>query len=63
LILFIMPLAVGRRSRRRALMVAPFCTLYAVGQIVPATVGYANWITMRLWGRRVCRDHYQPAAL
>jgi cellulose synthase/poly-beta-1,6-N-acetylglucosamine synthase-like glycosyltransferase len=62
LILFIIPLAVGRGSRRRTLLVAPFYTLYAVGQIVPATVGYANWITMRLWGRRVYRDHYQPAA-
>lgn len=62
LIFFIIPLAVGRGSRRRALIVAPFYTFYAISQIVPATVGYANWITMRVWGRRVYRDHYEPAA-
>lgn len=58
----VIPLAVGRGSRRRALVVAPVYTFYALGQILPATVGYANWISMRLWGRRVYCDHYQPAA-
>ena len=24
------------------------------------TVGYTNWVTMKLWGRRVYRDHYEP---
>jgi cellulose synthase/poly-beta-1,6-N-acetylglucosamine synthase-like glycosyltransferase len=62
LILGIIPLAVGRGSRLRAVLVAPVYPLYALVQIIPATVGFANWITLRLWGKRVYRDHYQPVA-
>ncbi len=62
LILGIVPLAVGRGSRLRAFAIAPAYTFYALVQVIPATVGYANWITLRLWGRRVYRDHYQPAS-
>jgi hypothetical protein len=25
------------------------------------TVGYANWIAVKLTGRRLYRDHYEPA--
>ena len=32
---------------------------YALMQILPNTVGYANWLSLRLWGRRVFADHYQ----
>jgi hypothetical protein len=28
--------------------------------VIPATVGYVNWLAVRLWGRRVYRDHYEP---
>jgi len=62
LIVGVIPFAVGRGERRVAFSVAPAYPFYAVYQIVPATVGYANWITLRLWGRRVYRDHYQPIA-
>jgi hypothetical protein len=24
------------------------------------TVGYINWIAVKLWGRRVYQDHYEP---
>jgi len=61
LILFVIPLAVGKKDRLAVLPVVPFYVFYALGQIVPATVGYANWFAVRIWGRRVYRDHYQPA--
>jgi cellulose synthase/poly-beta-1,6-N-acetylglucosamine synthase-like glycosyltransferase len=61
LVAVIIPLAVGRGSRKKAFCIAPAYTFYALVQVIPATMGYANWLTMRLWGRRVYRDHYQPA--
>jgi cellulose synthase/poly-beta-1,6-N-acetylglucosamine synthase-like glycosyltransferase len=53
--------AVGRRERWQILPIVPLYPLYALAHIVPSTVGYINWFTVRLWGRRVYRDHYQPA--
>jgi hypothetical protein len=41
--------------------VVPLYPLYAIAHVVPATIGYLNWFTLRLWGRRVYRDYYQPA--
>lgn len=52
---------VGRGHRRSALGIVPIYPLYALAHIVPATVGYLNWFALRLWGRRVYRDHYQSA--
>jgi len=46
----------GRRARYLALV--PLYFLYAVAQVVPASVGYFNWLSLRLLGRRVYRDHY-----
>jgi cellulose synthase/poly-beta-1,6-N-acetylglucosamine synthase-like glycosyltransferase len=53
--------AVGRRERWQILPIVPLYPLYALAHIIPSTVGYLNWITVRLWGRRLYRDHYQPA--
>ena len=61
LIAGIIPLAVGSGRRTAAFCIAPAYTFYSLAQVIPATVGYANWLTMRVWGRRVYRDHYQPA--
>ena len=61
LILFASMFAVGRSERRMALLILPLYPLYAIAHVVPATIGYLNWFTLRLWGRRVYRDHYQPA--
>jgi len=27
--------------------------------VAPITVGFGNWVALRLWGRRLYRDHYQ----
>jgi hypothetical protein len=51
--------SVNREERWRLLPIVPLYPLYALAHIVPSTVGYLNWLTVRLWGRRVYRDHYQ----
>ena len=53
--------SVGRRERWHVLPIIPLYPIYALAHIVPSTIGYINWFTVRLWGRRVYRDHYQPA--
>lgn len=59
LMLFASIVAVGRGHRRELLYVIPIYPFYAFAHLVPATLGYLNWFTLRLWGRRVYRDHYQ----
>ena len=38
----------------------PLYLFYAITHIAPMTVGYANWIAVKLSGRRLYRDHYEP---
>jgi hypothetical protein len=40
----------------------PLYFFYAVAQIVPVSVGYANWLSLRLRGKRLFADHYQEEA-
>jgi cellulose synthase/poly-beta-1,6-N-acetylglucosamine synthase-like glycosyltransferase len=61
LMLFASMMAVGNGEWRALLVIVPLYPLYALAHVVPATIGYLNWFTQRLWGRRVYRDHYQPA--
>jgi cellulose synthase/poly-beta-1,6-N-acetylglucosamine synthase-like glycosyltransferase len=56
------PLTTGRYERRLVWPIVPIYTFYALLQILPSTVGYANWFSVRLLGRRVYRDHYLPAS-
>lgn len=51
---------VPRAERAYIAPIVPLYLFYAITHIGPMSVGYANWITMRLWGRRVYRDHYEP---
>jgi cellulose synthase/poly-beta-1,6-N-acetylglucosamine synthase-like glycosyltransferase len=37
----------------------PVYFFYGLTQILPSTVGYANWLSLRVGGFRVYRDHYQ----
>jgi cellulose synthase/poly-beta-1,6-N-acetylglucosamine synthase-like glycosyltransferase len=53
--------AVPRGERAYLLPIVPLYLLYSMAQVVPATVGYANWFSLRLWGRRVWGDHYQDS--
>lgn len=41
--------------------VVPLYFFYAIAYVVPATFGYLNWFTLRLFGRRTYRDHFDDA--
>lgn len=51
--------AVPRGERWPVMPVVPLYFFYALLQIIPNTVGYANWISVRLGGSRLFADHYQ----
>jgi cellulose synthase/poly-beta-1,6-N-acetylglucosamine synthase-like glycosyltransferase len=53
-------IAVPRAERAYAAPIVPLYLLYALVHIVPMSVGYANWIAVKLTGRRRYRDHYEP---
>ncbi len=55
-------LAVPRGERRSLAPIVPLYFFYALAHIVPVTVGYANWVSLRLRGRRLFADHYQEEA-
>lgn len=40
--------------------IVPLYLLYTLIHVVPMSVGFANWISKRLWGRRLYHDHYEP---
>jgi cellulose synthase/poly-beta-1,6-N-acetylglucosamine synthase-like glycosyltransferase len=44
-----------------ALTAIVFYPFYAAAQAIPMSVGYLNWISYRLIGRRLYRDHYQQS--
>ena len=50
---------VVKGERRHLIGSVPLFYLYQLLHIVPVTVGYLNWITMRYLGRRIYRDHFQ----
>ncbi len=61
LMLFASMMCVERREWLSLLPIVPLYPLYSLAHVVPATMGYLNWFTLRWWGRRVYRDHYQAA--
>jgi cellulose synthase/poly-beta-1,6-N-acetylglucosamine synthase-like glycosyltransferase len=42
--------------------IVPLYLLYALTHLLPMTVGFGNFITVQLWGRRLYQDHYEPGA-
>ena len=53
---------VPKAERAYAAPIVPLYLFYALVHIAPMSVGYANWIALKLIGRRLYRDHYEPAA-
>ncbi|MFL6547540.1 MAG: glycosyltransferase family 2 protein [Povalibacter sp.] len=51
---------VPKRERGYIAPIIPLYLFYAITHIAPMTVGYLNWITVKLAGRRVFHDHYEP---
>lgn len=62
LIAGVIPAATPRAEWAGHWRCAPFYFFYAVAQLVPMTVGFANWIGVRVSGRRLYRDHYSDDA-
>ena len=52
-------MVVPKRERAYIAPVVPLYFLYVLLHIAPVTVGFGNWISLRLWRRRLFRDHYQ----
>jgi len=50
---------VPHRDRTYIAPILPIYFLYVLLHLVPITVGFANWVALKLWHRRVFRDHYQ----
>lgn len=61
LMFFAVMMAVGRGERLQMLTIVPLYPIYAILHVIPATIGYLNWVALRLVGRRIYRDHYEPA--
>ena len=51
---------VPKAERAYIAPIVPLYLFYAITHIAPMTVGYANWVAVRLWGRRLYQDHYEP---
>jgi cellulose synthase/poly-beta-1,6-N-acetylglucosamine synthase-like glycosyltransferase len=55
--------AIERPERTRLGPAVPLFFFYALALVVPTTIGYVNWLSLRLRGRRVYDDHYdQPGS-
>jgi cellulose synthase/poly-beta-1,6-N-acetylglucosamine synthase-like glycosyltransferase len=50
---------VVKGDRKRLLPAVPLFYLYELLHTIPVTIGYANWLTLRYFGRRLFRDHFQ----
>ena len=51
---------IPRSERSYIAPVVPLYLFYAIAHIAPMTVGFGNWISLKLWRRRLYRDHYEP---
>jgi cellulose synthase/poly-beta-1,6-N-acetylglucosamine synthase-like glycosyltransferase len=54
-------MVVPRGERAYIAPIVPVYFLYVLLQIAPVTVGFGNWVALRLWRRRLFRDHYQSS--
>ena len=51
---------VPKQERGYVAPIVPLYLFYAITHIAPMTVGYLNWVSVKLRGRRVFHDHYEP---
>ena len=47
------------RDRAYIAPILPIYFLYVLLHLAPITVGFGNWVALKLWHRRLYRDHYQ----
>jgi cellulose synthase/poly-beta-1,6-N-acetylglucosamine synthase-like glycosyltransferase len=50
---------VPKRERAYIAPIIPIYFLYVLLHLAPITFGFGNWVTLKLWRRRLYRDHYQ----
>jgi cellulose synthase/poly-beta-1,6-N-acetylglucosamine synthase-like glycosyltransferase len=50
---------VPQSDRRYIAPILPVYFLYVLLHLVPITIGFGNWVALKLWHRRLYRDHYQ----
>jgi len=62
LIACVIPFATPRGERGEHLLTAPLYFFYMLAHLVPTTVGFLNWVSLRVVGRRIYRDHYADDA-
>jgi cellulose synthase/poly-beta-1,6-N-acetylglucosamine synthase-like glycosyltransferase len=51
---------VPKAERAYTAPIVPLYLFYSMLHVAPMTVGFSNWIALKLWGRRLYRDHYEP---
>ena len=52
---------VPKQERGYVAPIVPLYLCYAVAHMAPMSVGFGNWIALKLFGRRLYRDHYEPS--
>ncbi|HEY1726199.1 MAG TPA: glycosyltransferase family 2 protein [Steroidobacteraceae bacterium] len=52
--------SVPRGERSYIAPVVPLYLFYALAHIAPMSVGFGNWVSLKLWRRRLFQDHYEP---
>jgi len=52
--------SVPKAERAYVAPIVPIYLFYAIAHIAPMSVGFGNWIALKLWGRRLYHDHYEP---
>ena len=53
---------VPKAERAYIAPIVPLYLLYALTHLLPMTVGFSNFIAVRLLGRKLYKDHYEPRA-
>jgi cellulose synthase/poly-beta-1,6-N-acetylglucosamine synthase-like glycosyltransferase len=51
---------VPKAERAYIAPIVPIYLFYAIAHIAPMSVGFGNFIALKLWGRRLYHDHYEP---
>jgi len=51
--------SVPKMERAYAAPIVPLYLCYALTHIIPMTIGFGNFFTQRLFGRRIYQDHYE----
>jgi cellulose synthase/poly-beta-1,6-N-acetylglucosamine synthase-like glycosyltransferase len=52
--------SVPKAERAYVAPIVPIYLFYAIAHIAPMSVGFGNWISLKLSGRRLYHDHYEP---